>query len=342
MKKLLSASLVLTSLVSLTACGGRAQIVPTAYPYAQNAYGQNAYLQSGYAYQTPQQQAPDLSNISSQLPTAYNPQITQQSMNQGVAAPQQRNSMNTPAQQAVATPNLAAANVPQQQRVAPNPAQPAQAQAPQAAPQQAAPQSPDAVVQNLLKQSAATFDAMQNYKAIASVHETNEKGTTDLKLNVIFQKPGRSKMEILEHNNSLYVGVKLTYQSGTNQVTGRPSGMLGFVKMTVPMTDDRILTRRGYRLDQVDTLAIVNRLIKSGQTPRLLGKTTVAGRQVAVLEYTPKNHFDPAITRELLGIDLQDHFVRIHEMYAGKQLVYSLKLEQVQVNAPLTDKDFEV
>ena len=68
----------------------------------------------------------------------------------------------------------------------------------------------------------------------------------------------------------------------------------------------------------------------------------MAGRPVAVLEYTPQNHFDPSITRELIGIDMQDHFVRIHEMYAGSELVYSLKLPEVQVNAPLTSKDFEI
>lgn len=346
MKKLLCASLTLASILSLTACGGQTQLVPMPGAYGQQqGYGQSyqdPYMQQSYNYQAPAQQqsmAPNLANISGQLPTAYNPQLSQQYRGQ-VSAVRQQN-VGVPGQtlpQAVPQQGAPRQATPQQM------AQPAPQQAApqQAAPQQQQAQSPEAVVQNLLQQTRDTFKTMQNYKGIASVMEKNEKGPTNLKLDVIFQQPGRSKMEILEHANSMYVGVKLMYDSGQDKVTGRPGGMLGFAKLTVPMTDERILTRRGYRLDQVDTLAIVQRLINSNQTPKILGKTTVAGRSVAVLEYTPQNHFDPSITRELIGIDMQDHFVRIHEMYAGKDLVYSLKLLEVQINAPLSSKDFEI
>jgi len=353
MKKLLSASLALATLISLTACGGQAQIVPTPGYGQQQGYGQsyqNPYMQTGYNYQAPaaqqqqrQQQAtaPNLANLSGQLPTAYNPQLNQQFAGQVSAAPQQ--AMRAP----VAVPQQAPApGVPQQApQAAPQqaPAPGVPQQAPQAAPPQQQAQTPEAIAQDLLRKTREKFNSMQNFKGIAEVMEKNEKGVTNLKLDVIFQKPGRSKMQILEHPNGMYVGVKLVYDSGQDKVTGRPSGMLGFAKLTVPMTDERILTRRGYRLDSVDSLAIINRLVNDpNKKPKILGKTTMAGNQVAVLEYIPQNHFDPNSTRELPGIGMNTRVVRIHEMYAGKELVYSLKLPQVQMNAPLSAKDFEV
>ena len=237
MKKLLSASLVLTSLLSLTACGGQTQLVPMPGYGQQQGYGQsqqNPYMQNSYNYQAPagqqqQQQAtsPNLANLSGQLPTAYNPQLTQQRAGQVSAIPQQ--SMNVPGQQAMpqATPQQMAPGTPQQAAPQAAPQQAAPQAPQQAAPQQQA-QSPDAVVQNLLQQTREKFKTMQNFKGIAQVMEKNEKGATNLKLDVIFQQPGRSKMQILEHQNSLYVGVKLMYDSGQGKVTGRPSGLIGF------------------------------------------------------------------------------------------------------------------
>lgn len=48
------------------------------------------------------------------------------------------------------------------------------------------------------------------------------------------------------------------------------------------------------------------------------------------------------ITRELVGIDMQDYFVRIHEMYEGPALVYSLKISDAQYNVPLQAADFNI
>lgn len=118
--------------------------------------------------------------------------------------------------------------------------------------------------------------------------------------------------------------------------------MMSFMKLTVPLSDERISSRRGYRLDQIDTLAIVNRLMKSGQQPKVLGKTNFNGREIAMIEFAGQNPFDNTITREVLGIDMQDNFVRTHEMYVGTDLVYSLKLEQVTVDGTIPASDFTI
>lgn len=334
MKKLVQATLALSTLISLNACGG--QVAPTGgMPYSPNmvngqGFAQNPYMQTGYSYQAPQQQAPQSNPMMAQPQQPAQPQFNQQ--------PQQSAPRSAAGPQSVSLRSSASRPAPQlpPQQVAPRPAAPVQQQ--QAAPRQSA----ESIAADLLVKTRQKFDQIQNFATTIDAFEKNEKGVTRLKLKVLYQKPTATKLEILEHSNGMFAGARLRYESGIDQVTGRPGGMLGVMKLTVPMSDDRITSRRGYRLDQIDTMAIVQRLVNPALNPKVLGKTSVGGREIIVLEFPAQNHFDPAITREILGIDMQEHFIRIHEMYAGPELVYSLKLQDVQINAPLSAKDFDI
>lgn len=324
--------LTLISLLPLTACGGQASLSGPQAPTAATTYtGQNAYLQPTYNYQAPaaapmQAAAPMTQAAAQAAPRA------------AVAVPP--NSRTAPNLRAVAAPTVgtpvaaaAATRVPV--------AAPAAAKAP--VPAAAPAQTADSIGRDLMKKTLENFNQLQTFVVQGEAYEKDAKGETRIKLKLNFQKPGKVLFEIVSHNNSMYNGTKLTYVSGQNSVTGRPGGALSFMKLTVPLTDERILTRRGYRLDQVDTNAIVTRLLGNpALNPKILGKTNINGHEIAVLEFQNVNTFDPRITRELLGIDMQDHFVRIHEMYEGQNLVYSLKINQVQYNVPLQASDFEV
>lgn len=328
--------LMVTATLLLTACGsqsqtqaynpymnqmGAAQMGASAVSYQQNLYQQP----SNYSYTPPKQ---------GQMTGSANNPMGNANMQQSsfASAPQQA---SAPVTRSAAPNTKTAVKAP---AVAPRTSA-AKAPLPTAKP--AAPAM--SMTQTILSKAKASFDKIENYVATADVFETKAgKGPVKAKIKVWFQKPGTSKMHLVEHTNGMFKDAKLTYKSGIDQITGRPGGAMSFMKMTLPMSDDKVTSRRNYRLDQVDTLAIVSRLIRPELNPKLLGKTTVNGRQVAVLEYQAQNHFDPQITKELLGIDLETYFVRIHEMYAGDELVYSLKLPEVQLNQPLSAKDFEV
>ncbi|MEZ0374531.1 MAG: hypothetical protein ACAI44_35915, partial [Candidatus Sericytochromatia bacterium] len=322
----------LLSLVPLSACGGTANLAGSSYMSAaaqqpSSFSGQNAYMQPSYNYQAPEQGQPGMPQ------QAMAPQATRRPVT--AAAPGSRPApVLRPGTRT--TPTL-----PVRQTAASAPVARPQAIAP-AAPRPAAP-SADSIGRELIAKTKEKFNHLQSFSVTGEAFEKNEKGETKIKLNLIFQKPGQIKLTIVQHNNAMYNGTKLTYMANQNSVTGRPGGALSFMKLTVPMTDDRILTRRGYRLDQVDTNAIVTRLLGNpALNPKILGKTNIGGHEIAVLEFLNVNTFDQRITRELLGIDMQDHFVRIHEMYEGANLVYSLKINQVTYDAPLSAADFEV
>lgn len=330
MKKIVNSGLIVTSLLlSLTACGGKANlaagpagITPPATLGAASQQpssyaGANPYAQPTYNYQAPEQAAAPRTPARPAPGTRLTPTIPVRTASGGVA------------------PRTSAPTT--RQPVAPRPGA-----APAPRPAAAAP-SADSVGRELIAKTRARFETLQNFVVTGSAFEKDAKGETRIKLKVAFQKPGQVRLDIVQHNNSMYNGTKLTYMAGGDKVTGRPGGALSFMKLTVPLSDERILSRRGYRLDQIDTNAITTRLLGNpALNPKILGKTTVGGREVAVLEFTNANTFDQRITRELLGIDMQDHFVRIHEMYEGQTLVYSLKLETVALDGAISAADFEV
>lgn len=196
--------------------------------------------------------------------------------------------------------------------------------------------------QQLLQQAVARFQSLKSFKLTVEGYEASDvKGPTNLSFYMTALN-GRAKLDVFKHTNSLYIGVKMGYQAGSDTISVRPGGALGFVKLDTQMNDERLLTPRGYRLDQIDAFAISKRLLGGKHAPKVLGKTQLNGRTIAILEYTRANDFDSKITRELLGIDMQDYFMRIHEMYEGDTLVFSLKIGEVQLDLPLSDKDLEI
>lgn len=343
MKKVFATALTGTlSLFMLSACGGQTQINPSM-AYAPQ-YGQTPYQQSGYAYQNPNLAAQNALGNPAQQALAQSQGAPQYAAQQPVA-----NTAQSAALQAQANAAARAQATPQQTQAraattAPrNVATPVTAPRAQSAAAPAAAAAPKiSATQALLINARKRVQTLNSAKATVNCFETNtEKGPTNLKANMLFLN-GQTKLEVIAHQNSLFVGAKLTYHEGSDQVSARAAGALGLVKVSAPMSDKRILTRRGYRLDQIDTFAIAKRLLNGSVEPKVLGKTQVNGRNIAILEFKNANDFDQSITRELLGIDMENYFIHIHEMYAGSELVFSLKLENLQLNAPLTPQDLEV
>jgi hypothetical protein len=196
--------------------------------------------------------------------------------------------------------------------------------------------------QELITKAVERFKTLESFKIYVDGFETViGKSPSRLSFNM-FALNGKAKIEVTKHTNSLYVGVKMGYQSGTDAISVRAGGLLGILKIDTKMSDERLSTPRGYRLDQIDAFALSKRLLDGPHVPKVLGKTQINGRSIAILEYTNANDYDPRITRELLGIDMEDHFVRTHEMYEGTTLVFSLKLSNIQLNAPVTAAELAV
>lgn len=204
--------------------------------------------------------------------------------------------------------------------------------------------APQSVEDKILAKARTALDSIQTAAALAELFEKNAaKGSVRGKLKYYYQAPGLNKMEFIDHSVAAYKGAKLRYRFGDGQVTGRPGGLASFVVLTVPMSDERLLSRRDYRLDQIDINATIKRLAQPNLGAKVLGKSKIEGKEVAIVEYrnTP-GHFDKTITRELLGIDMQTGLFRFHEMYVGNDMVYSIRVPQLSVNVKLPAKAMDV
>lgn len=359
-----------TALILLSACGSK--VTPNAgyQQMPQQFGGQNAFSQPGMS--NPMNPQMGGQQMGGQMGNQMNNQMgnSLNAMNQGQApnayanpgAPAQtrpaqapipglriptgqlaRNgrqvvSLNAGAPQAGAPASQARAP---QSRAPQGPATPAtapQAPAPQAKKAPAAPKADP--FQEYLGKARQAFQQMQGMRAtIATFEKADGKGNA--KINYLYSQ-GKVKIDVISSDDASRNGVKLSYNKGGNEVRARASGMLSVIAVTLPMSDKKVISGRGYQLNQIDLNSVIPRLTAPGQTGKVLGKTQFAGANVVVLEIQPKNHFDPRITKERLGVDMNTGMVRIHEMYQGNELVFAGRVESLQLNPQVGPKDFEV
>jgi hypothetical protein len=356
-----SLSLLLSTLL-LTACGGGA--MNTAYaPYGQAGYGQQAYgqtayggqaaYQPGYAssvygqtgavgYADPNQQAmAGYGAIPQQSMTGYPAQ--QSNLNGYAAAPTTQNPANT--SYAATSPTRAPATTTKTSTSTKTavPAKTSTAAKSTTATKTTATKTTPAVsqVSQFLSNARQAIDKLQTMSATM----TNfEKGAQpgQAKIQFYYRKPGQVKIDVLQSSDASRKGVKLSFQSGSDQVRVRASGLLSLVPITLSMSDSKVKSGRGYLLSEIDFANTVMRLTQPSVQARVLGKMTQNGAEVIVLEIKTQNHFDHRITKEHLGLDSKTWLPRLHEMYEGTELVYSAKLETLEVNPSLASNAFDI
>lgn len=349
-------------LASTTACGK--SNMPSTYGYygAQNQYGQTspynhfgvqqpmAYGQQG-AYQQGVYQQPGMQQAGMQQPGMAGQ--AQQAMNtpaQQMAAPTQqvsaarstRSSRSTrttrSSSKRTSSKSIAAAPTTSKARVSKSAATKSPVRRASSGTRKSKASTSDAY----LAKAAQAFNKLQTVEAMVESFETNkEKGPISGTLKYQYKAPSMGRLEFVKHTNSLYLGARLVYGHDGDKVQAQAGGMMSWMKITSNFADKKLTSRRDYRLDQVDLAAMVKRLTKPGQGAKLKGKMNLHGNPVLVFEFNYNgNHFDPTITKELLGIDQNNHMIRMHEMFVGDELVYSVKVSQMIKNKPLGPEVF--
>jgi outer membrane lipoprotein-sorting protein len=196
--------------------------------------------------------------------------------------------------------------------------------------------------EKILKKAKDSFEALQTISASIKTFETGNNGIAGSgQLKFIFKKPSNVKVDIISSTASGQTGVKLSY-STASEVHVRPSGVLSMVSVDLSMNDDKLLSGRKYQMNQIDLPGTITRLTQPGLKVKLIGQTTVSGSLVFILEIIPAKHFDPRITREVLGIDSKTFMPRMHEMYEGGKKVYAVELTTININTAISAEDFNV
>lgn len=338
MKSIANTILGLSSLFLITACGGQVHspypgTMPGMVPGMQQQ--NSAFGMSQPMLNPPEQftQNPMQSQPPAQLQQALPPQLNTPLVQQPMAAPVNRG------------PQRVSLGGFQSQPSNNTLLQPPPPRTPQPAPQLAPPQPKPAAPQadpsaQILSQARQAFSQLQGLSATIATFEKGQSAGGG-KIQYLYQ-PGQVRIDVLESSDASRKGVKLSYQPQGNQVRARASGVLSVVAVTLPMNDNKVKSGRQYLLNQIDLGATVQRLSQPGLQTKAIGKTQFAGAEVIVIEIPAQNHFDSRITREILAIDAQTMMPRIHEMYEGDTLVYSGKIEQLQLNPGFGPRAFDI
>lgn len=190
-----------------------------------------------------------------------------------------------------------------------------------------------------LKQS---FDALSSLSATITNFEKGNDGLEGSgQIKMLYKKPSTVKIEVVKSPDAGQVGAKLLYSDLSNAKV-RPGGGMGFMSLSLAMSDSKLLSGRKYQLGQIDLGFTVKRMTQPGVKAKLTGQSQIGSSKILLLEITPQGHFDSRITKEILGVDAQTFLPRLHEMYEGAKKVYSVQLTSATPNAPIGATDLEV
>lgn len=208
--------------------------------------------------------------------------------------------------------------------------------------QASAPTTASSTEGKILAKVKQAFDGLNSLSATITNFEKGNDGLEGSgQIKMVYKKPSTVKIDVVKSPDAGQVGAKLLYTNLT-EAKVRPGGGMGFVSLTLSMSDSKLLSGRKYQLGQIDLGFTVKRMTQPNVKAKLSGQTQVGSSKVLLLEITPQGHFDSRITKEVFGVDAQTFLPRVHEMYEGTKKVYSVQLTTATPNAPVSASDLEV
>lgn len=142
--------------------------------------------------------------------------------------------------------------------------------------------------------------------------------------------PRNLRIQILQGNGQ---GTKLSWTGGRT-IKVRAAGLLGAVTLDLPLTDPRIISPRGYTLDQIDLPGLLSLVNHPGAQVTFLGEQ---GGQ-AYLRVTG-NHLLAGTTSLVTGIDTRTGFANFVEMSDAREPLVRIDLKQFR---PVSDVSLDI
>lgn len=145
--------------------------------------------------------------------------------------------------------------------------------------------------------------------------------TVENTVDFYFKQPNQVKVEVRSHStNSMAVGSKVAYISGSGRVKVKAGGVLGVFPLELDMTDKQVVSVNKYTPDETDLLSLAKRFKSLDYKPELTGKTTMNGKEVLILKITATgtNTLDSRIKYEQIGFEKDTLKLVMWETYSSK------------------------
>ncbi len=181
-----------------------------------------------------------------------------------------------------------------------------------------APAPPDTRAADIVAQSRKAFSALPGYRTdmrfFQKAGSKSSKGLYDLA-----GKPPRAmRIEIKEGSSP---GTRILWTGGKT-VKARPGGFLSPIVVDLSLRDDRLVSVRGYSLDQIDITSLLDML----GDPR--GRLAYAGKTgTSEVLTTAGSHLLPGCSKMFATLDATTHLPTGVDMSDGREVVFRIRLE---------------
>jgi len=157
-----------------------------------------------------------------------------------------------------------------------------------------------------------------------------------------FLKPKWIHMKIIDGNGKGSVGI---YNPITKKVKGYKSGLFKFIVLTLDITDKRVASLRGQRIDQGDCGTLIERLIEYNKQNEFTAVTkTLHLEKPAYLFFAETKDTIKlwGAKKEHIFIDLKNFLpLRIEQLTGSGEIVHYSIYKDIKINIGLSEEDFK-
>jgi hypothetical protein len=193
-------------------------------------------------------------------------------------------------------------------------------------------------VVSLLQEVEAAQEKVNGFKAKVRTQEVSTDGTEKRTVELAFRRPALLAVHVLEATSETARGAYLLWDGG-DSLQVKPTILP--MAMTLKLTDEHVVSKNGWTLDDVSVTKIMNVLLDPAAEITQFEDEEVNGHPTAMLEVrsarSPKG-----VDHEVIGIDLETYLPTMRELWgASNNLRYKLSVDSMTPNAQ-KDADFKI
>ncbi len=187
------------------------------------------------------------------------------------------------------------------------------------------------------------WESLSDYTCVLETYSKKGEDEQASTIEQKFLKPKWIRMQITEGDGKGSIGV---YNPVTKKVRGCKTGILKIIVLTLEITDSRVSSIRGHRIDQGDCLTLVERLDAYRESGEItsIEHTTYDGKPSYLFKATVED------TSELWGAKKENIWLsedtffplRSEQRLGDNTIVHFSTYRDIHINMGLTEEDFKL
>ncbi len=175
---------------------------------------------------------------------------------------------------------------------------------------------------------------VRDYTCVMEVYERKGRKERFRVYKYSFMRPKWIKMIVIEGSDK---GGKAAYNPENGKVYARKPGLAGKIRIKLSPDNPLVKSLRGTKITESDFGYLLLE-IKNGRQLKVIGDTTINGKQVVGINFLKPNGINTTIY-----FDKTSHFpVYLVEKDSTGQLIHWVKYRNLKVNVGLKKEDFEI